>query len=113
MLLSLHVLSQAFALSLKIRELITCFSHISEIRTCLVTPVSPVSGAEVANQISEYFCIYDYRDLPFAHYSLGGRIDNDSGRPFVDQHFESVLVLSQFPQRCFPVETVVQNKVLH
>jgi len=39
------------------------------------------------------------------------RLDNDSGGPFVDQHFEQVLVLSQFPRRCFQVETVVQNKV--
>ena len=46
-----------------------------------------------------------------AHYSLGEQIDNDSGGPFVDQHFEQVLVLSQFPRRCFQVETVVQNKV--
>ena len=46
-----------------------------------------------------------------AHYSLGEQIDNDSGGPFVDQHFELVLVLSQFPLRCFQVETVVQNKV--
>ena len=29
-----------------------------------------------------------------AHYSLGEQIDNDSGGPFVDQHFELVLVLS-------------------
>ena len=45
-------------------------------------------------------------------YSLGEQIDNDSGGPFVDQHFDQYLVLCQFPRRWFiQVETAAKNKV--